>query len=84
MTVTRARNGARPTSVRGSNTRARRMRGADLATFDLLPGCPSCGDLAHRTATVCGCGQRLFPHVSKATNRTSMSGARLVASTEGE
>lgn len=35
---------------------------ADLATSDLLPGCPDCGDLAFPGATVCeACGAHLLP-----------------------
>jgi hypothetical protein len=41
-------------------TAAQLHRTLDLLATDLLPECPTCGDLAPAGATRCECGQHLF------------------------
>lgn len=54
------RVGAPPKAVRTGHTRIRRAVSSDLATFDLLPACPACGDLSLPTSAVCdSCGVHL-------------------------
>jgi hypothetical protein len=47
----------------------------DRVAVDHLPACPRCGDLCSAGATVCDCGQKLFPKENHDPAPTSQTAA---------